>query len=955
MGQSEAVTRGLRIRVLGPFEVETVAGPVDVRGRQRVLLAALAFSANQVVPWWKLIDQVWGEESPLDVRNGLQTLVSRLRRSLGAHVIETSEGGYLLRADATQLDVLALRELVESAAVAAREGDTDREYALLASAVRLWRGDPLEDVASPGLREEAGPKVAELWFAARERMLDVDLERGRGPEVIAELRELIARHQLRESLWARLMLALHRAGRRAEALDAYRQVAELVRERLGLDVGRAVADLHQAILLDDEALVVEQPAKVPRQLPGDVRGFVGRGDELAGLDRLVSGADGQPVVICAVDGAAGIGKTTLAVHWAHQVVPRFPDGQLYLNLRGYGPEVPVDPADALDVLLRSLGVPPERIPADVEERAALWRTESAVRRMLVVLDNARDSAQVRPLLPSGGSVVVTSRRKLRGLSAREGARHLTLGLLSPAEGLELFTEQVGHGRVAAEPDAATAIVELCARLPLALRLAADHAARHPEWPLSALRDELAGQRGLEVLSVEDDRDTDLRSLFDWSYDVLDARAAAVFAVLGLFPGDTIGRHAVAALAAIPTAEAGAALGRLAEVSMLQQRLPDRFELHDLLRQYARDKAATLPGASAAIERLAAHYVHTAEQARGHLSGLPHRMPIDPAGPGVPVVDFADHRCAVAWFDREIDTIARFVLGVDEHGLHLQATVLFQLSWQYLYLRGQWRRMVAMGEAAIRSATATGDRFLTAKCYNGVGTGYGRVGDREKQIFCCHTALEVFRELGDLAEQGTSLLNLGSALNGGRRFAEAVEPLREAVRLYESVGDDLSSAMALNNLADTFVGLGRFEEASGPAQRALDTFREGKEPSRIVAGLETIAAVQAGSGDHQAAAATFQEAIDLVDDTYVTRSAVPLRVGLGHALLALGDVDQARRVWQEAYDRCLRDGDQTTADETRALFSTHARQSLLIHRSSSPPVGADSAVQAGRQSTGPESP
>ncbi|EMD28635.1 AfsR/SARP family transcriptional regulator [Amycolatopsis azurea] len=926
MGQGKTTARGLRIRVLGPFEVETAAGPVDVGGRQRALLASLAFSANQVVPLWKLIGHVWDEESPLDVRNGLQTLVSRLRRSLGADVIETTEGGYLLRAAATELDLLALREQVESAAVAAREGDAGREYASLASAVRLWRGDPLEDVASPGLRAEVGPQVAELLFTARERMLDVDLERGHGQEVIAELRDLTARYPLRESLWARLMLALHRAGRRAEALDAYRQVTDLVRERLGLDVGRAVADLHQAILLDDEALAGGRPApeRVPRQLPGDVRGFVGRGDEMAGLDRLVSGADGQPVVISAVDGAAGIGKTSLAVHWAHQVVPRFPDGQLYLNLRGYGPSVPVDPADALDVLLRSLGVPPERVPADVEERAALWRTESAARGMLVVLDNARDSAQVRPLLPGGGSVVVTSRRKLRGLSAREGARHLTLGLLSPAEGLELFTDQVGRDRVAAEPDAAAAIVELCARLPLALRLAADHAARHPEWPLSSLRDELAEQRGLEVLSVDDDRDSDLRSLFDWSYDALDVQAAAVFDALGLFPGDTIGRHAVAALAAIPPSVAGAALARLAEVSMLQQRLPDRFELHDLLRQYARDKVAALPGAPAAVERLAAHYVHTAERARDHLTGIPHRMPIAVAGPDVPVVDFTDHHSAVAWFDREIDTIAKLVVGADEHGLHAQAAVLFQLSWHYLYLRGHWQRIVDMGEAALRGATAAGDRFLLAKCFNGASAGYGRAADRDKQITYCRAALEIFRELGDLAEQGTALLNLGSALNWLRRFAEAVEPLREAVRLYESVGDDLPAAMALNNLADTFVGLGRYEEASGPARRALDTFRKGEEPTRIVAGLETIAAVQAGAGDHRTAAATYREAVDLVEEIHVTRSAVPLRVGLGHALLALGDVDQARRVWREAYDRCLLDGDQTVADEIRELLSAHAR-------------------------------
>ncbi|MFT7840440.1 BTAD domain-containing putative transcriptional regulator [Saccharothrix sp. BKS2] len=922
--------RDVRIRVLGPFEVETADGPVEVRGRLRVLLASLAFSANEVVPVWRLLDHVWPGESPQDLRNGVQSLVSRLRRKLGPGLVETGEGGYLLRVDAEQLDLLLLRELVASAARAARDGDGARESALLREAVALWRGGPLEDVASPALRAEAGPAVAELWFAARERVLDIALAEGREHEVIADLRDLTARHPLRESLWTRLMLALHRVGRRAEALEAYRRVSTSVRDELGLDVARATADLHRAILADDEALG-PAPAittAVPRQLPAGVRGFVGRAEELTGLDRLIgspsTGRGAPPIVISAIDGTAGIGKTTLAVHWAHQVEQQFPDGQLYLNLHGYGPTPPVDAADALDVLLRSLGLAADRVPQDTDERAARWRTELAARRVLVVLDNARDSAQVRPLLPGSGSVVVvTSRRRLRGLSAREGAHHVTLGLLSPAEALELFADKVGATRVAAEPDAAAAIVELCARLPLAVRLAADHAARNPEWPLASLRDELAGRRDrLDVLSAGDDTDTDLRSLFDWSHRALDADARAMFDVLGLHPGEAVGRHAAAALVDATPGEAAAALGRLVEVSMLQQRLPDRYESHDLLKQYARDRARTLPGAPAAVSRLMAFYLRTAELARSRISAVPHRMRVTWDLPGAHTPDLVDHHAAVAWFDREHDTIAHLVLGAEDHGLHDQAATLFQLSWHHLYMRGHWRRMALMGEAAVRSAVVAGDLFLEGKCANGVSTPYGHLGRGDRQVASCLAALAIFEELGDVHEQATSLLNLGSAYNGIRRFGEAVEPLRRAARLYERCGEELSVGMARNNLADSLVGLGRLDEAREPAVEALRTFRRGGEPARVISGLETLAEIRAASGDHHAAIAGYREAVALVDEIHVTRLAVPLRVRLGQELAAVGEVAEARHVWREAHERGLASGDQPSADQVRALLAAH---------------------------------
>ncbi|GAA1285211.1 AfsR/SARP family transcriptional regulator [Saccharothrix xinjiangensis] len=960
----------VRIRVLGPFEVETGAGPVEVRGRQRVVLASLAFSANDVVPVWKLLHHAWPRESPQDVRNGVQTLISRLRRRLGTRLIETTEGGYLLRAGPEHLDLLRLRELVGLAARAAEDGDEERESALLRSAARLWRGAPLEDVPSPALRAEVGAQVAELWFTARERALDLALARGRDAQVIAELRGLTAAHPLRESLWTRLMLALHRTGRRAEALEAFRAVSSAVREELGLDVGRAVAELHQAILADDAALTgpteparplgparpsgPEHPpgaAPVPRQLPTDIRGFVGRERETDALDRLIGpvldpAATGRPIVISAIDGSPGVGKTTLAVHWAHRVKHHFPDGQFHLDLRGYGPGSPVSPLDALEALLRSLHPAADRLPRDVDERAARWRSELAARRVLVVLDNARDSAQVRPLLPGSGSlVIVTSRRKLRGLSAREGARHITLDLLTPAEALDLVADAVGVERAEREPDAVTAITELCARLPLALRLAADQAARHPEWSLASLRDELADQRDrLTALSVsaQDDTDTDLRSVFDWSYDALDREAAGLFDVLGLHPGDDIGRPAAAALAGLPPATTTAALGRLVEASLVRQRAPGRYELHDLLRQYARDHAARRSDTRAAVARLMRLHLRTAERARAHLTSQPHRVPVPRAEPGeVPAPDFADRDEAIAWFDRERVTNARLVLDVDGHGLHEQAAALFQLVWHHSYIRGHHREIVALGESACRSAATAGNAFLEGKCRNGVGTGYNHTGHTDEQIASSRRALAVFERLGDRHEQATSLLNLGSAYNGVNRFEEAVDALERAIGLHLGLGNPVSAGMAMNNLAHSLGGLGRHEEAQERAREAIAALRGGREPARLTVALMTLGELQSATGNHPAAADTYREAVAVADEAQATRFAVPLRISLGRELEAAGDRDEAVRVWRAAYERCPAGDHDEHADELRDLL-TGGR-------------AGDSAVQAGRQGTGPASP
>ncbi|WP_345607533.1 ATP-binding protein [Pseudonocardia adelaidensis] len=665
----------------------------------------------------------------------------------------------------------------------------------------------------------------------------------------------------------------------------------------------------------------------PRQLPSNVHGFVGRDDDIARLDKIMGdlgGDDSAPIVISAIDGTAGIGKTALAVHWAHHAKQHFPDGQLYLDLRGYGPGEPVRPADALAALLRSSGVDPDRVPAGVDERSALLRSTLATRRVLIVLDNAKDSDQVRPLLPGSAAVVlVTSRRKLRALSVRHGARHLTLDLLPEHDALELLAEAIGRDRVAAEPEEASAIVRLCARLPLALRLAAERAGGMPGRPLRELAAELADHRGrLAALSIDESPDTDLRSVFAWSYDALDPESARMFDVLGLHPGNGIGVSAAAALAGVPPARAAAALGRLVNASMLEEPFPGRFELHDLLREYSCARAGQDAGLrTPARGRLLQWYVYTAADARAQLAATPHELPIPPDPPeGITPERFAGQRAAAEWFDAEQDAIVEIVRWAGDPRQREAAAVLGQLTWPHFYVRGLWHQMRLVGEAGVDHAVAIGDALLEAKIRNGLSKPYGHLPGcaGKDDIETSRAALAIFERLGIRRGQASSLLNLGSSYRDAKRPEEAREALERARDLYLEEGNQLYAAFALNNLAGLLVDLGRADEALGHARRAVEVIRDGPEPFRLVPALVTLAGVHAARGDHDAAVRTYREAVAAADRLDVRYETVPLRIRLGRQLAAAGAEEEAMEVWREAHRLCLERGDPATEEVERLL-------------------------------------
>ena len=593
-------------RLLGPVEVHAAGRAVDIGpARQQGVLAALLCDVNRPVSVDHVVERVWGESRlPERPRNAVYTYVSLLNRSLAdvAPVIVRRTHGYMIELDDAQLDLHRFRSLVEKARTA-----RDGAVALFEQAFALWRGEALPVLDTPWAESTRRALEAER-IAAESELMDVQLSLGRHATLLAALAERCAASPLDERLAGQLILALFRSGRQADALHHYHRIRRQLAEELGTEPGHPLQLLYQRILTDDPALVVHGADPLPnpatplrltagpaalRQLPADVHGFVGRGDELDRLDALLDesqGIESGRGVVAAVCGAAGVGKTALAVHWAHGVADRFPDGQLYANLRGFDADRQMRTAgEVIRDFLDTLGVPPASIPATLDARAALYRSMLAGKRILVVLDNARDSDQVRPLLPGAATAftLVTSRDQLISLIATHGARPLAVDLLTRSEARELLAWRLGDGPAAAHPGAVSEIVAACAGLPLALTIAAARAQR-TGFPLDALAAELRtdGQR-LDVLDGGDPA-SQVRAVFSWSYDTLSPRAARLFRLLAIDPGSDIAFGAALSLAGLSARELRRLLGELTRASLLIERAPGHYACHDLLLAYARE-------------------------------------------------------------------------------------------------------------------------------------------------------------------------------------------------------------------------------------------------------------------------------------------------------------------------------------------------------------------------------
>jgi len=943
----------LRIQLLGP--VRGWRGDQELRlgaARQRAVLGMLAARANHPVSRGELVDGVWGREPPASAVNSVHIYIAGLRRVLEPHrparspgqIIICSGQGYVFLIDPGQVDVLVFEGYLGQAREARGADDLTTALASLEAALRLSQAAPLPEIRGPWAEVERA-RLGELRLTAIEERADVLLAQGRHNEAVAELTGLVREHPLREQFRAQLMLGLYRCGRQADALATYADTRRILIDELGIEPCSALRDLHAQILAGDATLsaatlsaaalsaaagapsAVHVPAMpVPRELPADIDAFTGRKDELGILDGRLSAVTATAPLIWVVSGTAGVGKTALAVHWAHRVKDAFPDGQLYVNLRGYDPGQPVTAHDAAARLLRSLGLAEREIPADLEERSARYRSLLNGRRVLVVLDNAAGADQVWPLLPGSAScaVVVTSRDSLAGLVARHGARRLDLGLLPIADAVDLLRALIGE-RVGERASSATALARKCARLPLALRVAAEFAVAHPAMTVTELAAELADeQRRLALLDADGDSRTAVRSVFSWSYRHLPAAAAGAFRLLGFHPGADIDRYAAAALTAASSedgggdgADGGRILEQLSRANLMHSTRPGWYGMHDLLRAYARDVGERDAGGEIreALTRLFDHYLGVACAAMKTLfpaerPGVSRSIPLPSTGPEV-----TDPVPARAWLDAERANLVAVTVhcaanGWADHAVHLAATVFRYLD------DGHYSDAFIMHSHACLAAQHIGDQVAEAGALSALGVVAWRLGGYDRSVGYLRRALTLSRQAGDTVGEARALGNLGLVGSQHGRYAEAAGHIVRALALFRGIGDRTGEARTLSSLGIVDWQQGRYDRAVGHHRQALAIYHEMSDRPGEARALGNLGSAYAQQG-------RFHEAADC------QRQALALFREIGH------QIGEARALSDLGLVRARQDRREQATD--------HQRQALALFREAGYQVGVAEAL------------
>jgi DNA-binding SARP family transcriptional activator/Tfp pilus assembly protein PilF len=784
----------VRYRLLGPLQIWRAGVELRLGGpRQRTLLAALALHANETVSFEHLSEAVW-ESPPVAPESNIRTYVAALRKLVPDDLV-TVPGGYRLEVPAGEVDVGVFEQLCAAGDDALRQGDHRAAVARYDEALALWRGPALDGLAvGPRLDAEL-TRLQERRLTVAEQHARLAIELGQGERLIGELRRLTKQFPLREQLWLQLMHALQRAGRPAEALRAFEDVRRLLAEELGTDPGSDLRELHERLLRGD------QPRPALNTLPRDVADFTGRTAEIERLTRAVTGK--AAVVISAIDGMPGVGKTTLAVHLAHRL--EYPDGQLFIDLHAHtAGRAPVEPADALDVLLRALGI--EDIPNDPDERAALWRAELSRRRLLVVLDNAASAEQVRPLLPGvpGSLVLVTSRARLVEL---EGTSTLTLDVLSEAEALALFATIVGDDR-GADP-AAREVVELCGRLPLAVRLAAGRLRSRPTWTTAHL-----------ATRLREGRLSELDAVFALSFGQLPESHQRLFGLLGLHHGTDFDVYQAAALGDLDLLECDGTLEDLVDVHLLEPTTLGRYRMHDLLRQYAQ---STVDSPREPLTRLLDHFLETTNQAHRLLAPAGRKFEVDVTYLPESRLVLRDYDQAVEWLETERQTLVAAVALALNGGWHTHCYQLTRAMTYFTMVRGHIRDWSTIHEYALQAVADDPPALaITVKNY---AMYFWQTGRYQEAIEYNERAIDLLHELGDLQGEAGALNNLALVYRTLERHAEAAGLLEQAIKVARQIGDRQLESQAMSNVSNNYRALGRYDEAMAACKGALALMRE----------------------------------------------------------------------------------------------------------------------------------
>lgn len=912
----------MRYGILGPVVIWAGDRALSVeRPLRRAVLAYLLLHANRVVSLERLIDAVWGATMPASASAQIRSAVFRIRQALReaelADALATHSAGYLFAVEPGLLDLDVFEAHVARARAAMCDGRHPAATDALREALLLCRGPALSGTAAEFV-DATRARLHDQRLGAHEDLMECELALGRHAEVLAQLQALVGAHPLRERLSAQLMLALYRGGRQADALAAFHLLRGRLAEQLGVDPGREVSRLYEAIVRADHALD-RPPAATPRpavatyrpavaaQLPPPVADFTGRADELDALDAMVNGGPtARAVVICAIAGTAGVGKTALAVSWGHRVRHRFPDGQLFVNLRGYAPGTPVLPIEALGHALRALHVPAEQVPLELDEAAALYRSVTADRRILVLLDNAASAEQVRPLLAGGpGSLVlVTSRDRLDGLVARDGARRVGLDVLPAGDAVELLTRIVGAGRVAAEPEAAAGLARACAYLPLALRIAAADLAGHPHRTLAGQLADLDGDSQLARYGLTGDEQGAVRAAFDPSYAALDAEEQRVFRLLGAAPGVDVTPEAMAALAAVPPARAARLLDRLTAVHLVEQHAAGRYTCHDLLRRYACGHASrdgVSGDSTAALGRLLSWYLHSADAAANTLLSKIVQLPLPPPDDVEPT-SFADPTTARAWLDAERTNLIAAMRHAADHGPRGLSVLLAHSLSSYFQQGAYVADWLATATAAVAAAEAERDPRPHAAAELNLGRAHSYAARYDLAAERYAAALALARRIGWHEMQTAALGNLGNVCHELGRLTEAAQHQQAIRTLARRIGSTIGEAAALNNLGLVYHAMGRLQAAHQCLTQALILPVPGRYGAFAANARATLAAITRDLGSlpealdlARAALASAQDAGDRNTEAEVLNILATIHRHLGQHGQAIDHHEQALRL------------------------------------------------------------
>lgn len=935
----------VQFSLLGPVRAWRGQAELDLGPNQeRAILALLLIRANQLVTVDDLIELLWERDPPTSALNVVHRHIGAIRRLLEPDLAARSSGRWLTRqggayrlgAEEGMSDLIAFRRLVKDARSAGAANRPSDALDLLTEALGLRRGACGEGLELYGRPRDYFTTVDQEYVAAVAEAADAALASGQPLRMLPLLRQTASGEPLNESLQARLILVLAATGQQALALSHYLKVSGRLSEELGVDPGLEMRTAHSRVLRQEFRVSAGNPADPegapgpaavpgraavpagaspgapsplvpPAQLPADLPTFAGREAELSQVSQMLSpGGEYPTVAICAIDGMAGIGKTTFAIHWAHRIAKHFEDGQLYINLRGFDSSAsPMAPADALRALLYSLGVPAGHIPDDLDARAGMFRSVLAGKRVLVVLDNASNVAQVRPLLPGspGCLVIATSRNPLTGLAMSEGARLLTLSLPSLLTARETLERRLGGDRVAAEPGAVEKIIRLCGRLPLALAIVSARAAAHPGFTLASIAADLERSPGrLDAFGTAGVA-ADARTVFSWSYHHLSPQACRLFRLLSLQPAADITAAASASLLGAAPEAASRLLAELASTSLVTEHQPGRYSFHELTRAYASELSeGTDAGADRreALARLLSHYLHSGYAAQVELK--PHRAPIAPGSPrpGVTPERFGDYESAMSWFTAErhaLNASVSLAAGSDVGFPAWQLALTMQQFYQWRGFFHDWKNAM---EIALAAAERDADRPGQGHVLRSLAGADFYLNRHEDTVRHLERAQAVYTLLGYTTEHAYLHSSFGEVFTRQGKLQLAIEHSQKALELYREAGYRRGEARAIADIGMAYSALGDYEEAVPYLERGIALAQEVGKLHQEGKVLTELGIVRAKLGQQDKAVEHFRQALALIRGVGDRPVEAETLLALGDALAAQGLGDAACDAWQEAF-------------------------------------------------------